>query len=89
MIRILKKQVSQSFEGEKYTHGETGTILQEPAQIVNSRPQVAGPWAEKEPLCPEDLMLGRSGIGIPSVSFKTGPQLIKRFHTVQEAKEEF
>jgi hypothetical protein len=43
MIGILKKQVFQSFEGKKYTHEETCTILQEAAQIVNSRPLAAGP----------------------------------------------
>jgi hypothetical protein len=36
MIRILKKQIWRSFKGKKYTHEETGTILQEAAQIVNS-----------------------------------------------------
>jgi hypothetical protein len=34
-------------------------------------------------------MLGRSGTGIPSVSFETGLQLAKRFRVVQEAKEVF
>jgi hypothetical protein len=56
---------------------------------VNSRPLAAGPWAEKEPLCPEDLMLGRSRTGNPTVSFETGLQLVKRFHVVQEAKKVF
>jgi hypothetical protein len=34
-------------------------------------------------------MLGRSRTGVLSVSIETGPQLIKRFRIVQEAKEEF
>jgi hypothetical protein len=83
MIGILKKQVHQSFEGKKYMHEEMCTILQEAAQIVNSRPLAAGPWAEKEPLCPEDLMLEKPGTGIPSVGFETGLQLVKRFCLVQ------
>jgi hypothetical protein len=65
------------------------TILQDAAQVVNNRSLAASPWDEKEPLCPEDLMLVRAGVGIPSVSFKAGLQLIKRFRVVQEAKEEF
>jgi hypothetical protein len=60
-----------------------------PAQIVKSHPLATGLWAEKEPLCHEDLMLGRSGTSVPSVSIETGSQLIERFHVVQEAKEEF
>jgi hypothetical protein len=36
-------------------------ILQEAAQIVNNHPLIAGSWAEKEPFCPEDLMLERAG----------------------------
>jgi hypothetical protein len=43
MIGILKKQIWSSFEGRKYTHKETTTILQEAAQIVNSRPLATGP----------------------------------------------
>jgi hypothetical protein len=83
MIGVLKKQVSRSFEGKNYKHEETCTILQEAAQIVNSCYIVAGPWAEKEPLCPENLMLGRAVTGIPSVSLETDPQVIKRFCVVQ------
>ncbi len=72
MIGILKKKVFRSFKIKKYIHKDTCTILREAAQIVNSRPLAAGPWAEKEPICPEDLMRGRAGTGILSVSFKTG-----------------
>jgi hypothetical protein len=89
MMGILKKQVFLSFEGKKYTYEKTCNMLQEAAQIVNSCPLVAGPWAEKEPLCPEDFMLVRSGTGVLSVSIETLPQLIKRLCVVQEAKEEF
>jgi hypothetical protein len=79
MIRILKKQVCRSFEGKKYTHEETCTILQEAAQIVNSSPLVVSSWAEKEPLYQEDLVLRRARTGIPSACFETGLQLVKRF----------
>jgi hypothetical protein len=36
MIGILKKQIWRSFEGTKYTHEETCTLLQEAAQEANS-----------------------------------------------------
>jgi hypothetical protein len=60
VIGILKKQIWRSFEGRKYTHEETCKVLQEAGKVVNSRPLTAGPWAEGDPLCPEDLMLGRT-----------------------------
>jgi hypothetical protein len=69
-------------------HEKTCIILQEVVQIVKSCPPAASPWAEKEALCPEDLLLGRAGNGIPAC-FKMGLQLIKKFPVVQEAKEEF
>jgi hypothetical protein len=89
MIGILKKQMWRSFEGKKYTHKETCTILQEAVQVVNSRPLATGSWAEGAPLCPKDLMMERTRVGMPTIQFKTGQQLVKRFKAVQEAKEEF
>ncbi len=89
MIEILKKQIWRSFEGRKYTHEEMCTVLQEAAQVVNSHPLTAGPWAERDSLCPEDVMLGRARTGMPVAHFETGQQLVKRFRIVQEAKEEF
>ncbi len=35
---VDKKQIWQSFEGKKYSHEETVTILQEAARVINSRP---------------------------------------------------
>ncbi len=87
MIGLIKMQIWQSFEGKKYSYEETITILQEAARVVNSRPLACNPWAESRPLCPEDLMLGRAGPGLPVVPF--GQQLTKRFKMVQQAKEEF
>jgi hypothetical protein len=89
MIGILKKQIWRSFEGRKYTHEETCRLPQEATQVVNSRPLTAGPWAEGNPLSPEDLMMGKVRAGMPIAQFETGQQLVKRFKVVQKAKEEF
>jgi transposase InsO family protein len=43
LIGLIKKQIWRSFEGRKYSHEETITILQEAAQVINSRP--LGGWA--------------------------------------------
>jgi hypothetical protein len=87
MIGELKKQIWRSFEGRKYMHEETCTIVQEAAQVVNSRKLTAGPWADGDPLCPEDLMIGQARMGMPTAKFETGQQLVKRFKAVQEAKK--
>jgi hypothetical protein len=42
MIGILKKQMQRGFEGKRYSHKEMCTLLQENAQIVNSRPLFIG-----------------------------------------------
>jgi hypothetical protein len=89
MIGLIKRQTWWSFEGRKHSHEETVTILQDAAQIINSRPLACNPWAETQPLCPEDLMLGRARAGTPVVHFETGQQPVKRFKVVQQAKEEF
>jgi hypothetical protein len=38
MIGILMMQLQRSLEGKKYMHEGTCTLLQEAAQVVNSRP---------------------------------------------------
>jgi hypothetical protein len=77
-IGLVKKQIWQSFEGKKYSHEETITILQEAAPVINSRPLTCNPWAEGRPLCPEDFMLGRSRPGLLMIPFETGIQLTKK-----------
>jgi hypothetical protein len=89
MIGLIKKQIWRSFKGKKYSHEETVTILQEAAQVINSRPLARNLWAEGRPLCPEDLMLGRARPGQPTVNLEAGQQLTWRFRVVQQAKEEF
>ncbi len=49
MIRILKKQLRRSLQGNKFAHKETCRLLQEAGQIVNSRP-IAGGVGGGEPL---------------------------------------
>jgi hypothetical protein len=46
MIRLIKKQIWRSFERRKYSHEETVTILQEAAQVINSRPLGRNLWPE-------------------------------------------
>ncbi len=59
------------------------------SRLINSRLLAVGSWAEGDPQCPGDLMMGRAKAGMPAAQFETGQQLVKRFKAVQQAKEEF
>ncbi len=89
MIGLMKKQLWRLFEGRKYSHEETRTLLKEAAQSINSRPLGRNPRPEGEPLCVQDLMLGRAQPGQAEVKFETGRQLTRRFKNVQQARKEF
>jgi hypothetical protein len=89
MIELIKKQLCQTFEGKKHSHEETLTLLVEAVQKTNSRPITLNPGPEGEPLCTQDLMLGRAQPGQVEVKFETGKQLTQRFENVQRTQKEF
>jgi hypothetical protein len=75
MNGLIKKQLWKTFEGKKLSHEETLTLLVEAVQKINSRPITQNPRPEGEPLCVQDLMLGRAQPGQVEVKFETGKQL--------------
>jgi hypothetical protein len=89
MIGLIKKQLWQTFKGKKQSHEETLTLLVETVQTLNSRPITRNPRPEGEPLCVQDLMLGRAQPGQVEVKFETGKQLTRRFENVQRTQQEF
>jgi hypothetical protein len=89
MIGLIKQQLWRTFEGRKLTHEETLTILAEAVQKINSRALTWNPRPEGEPLCVQDLMLGRAKPGQAEVKFESGSKLIKRFENVQRTQQEF
>jgi hypothetical protein len=89
MIGLIKKQLWQTFEGKRLTHEETLTVLAEAVQKINSRPLTRNPRPEGEPLCVQDLMLGRAKPGQVEVKFESGKKLTKRFENVQRTQQEF
>jgi hypothetical protein len=89
MIGLIKKQLWRTFEGKKHSHEETLTLLIEAIQSINSRPLGCNPRPEGEPLCVQDLMLGRAQPGQVEIKFETGKQLTRRFENGQRAKKEF
>jgi hypothetical protein len=89
MIGLIKKQLWKTFEGKRLSHEETLTLLVEAIQKINSRPITRNPRSEGEPLCVQDLMLGRAKPGQVEVKFETGKQLTRRFENVQRTRQEF
>ncbi len=84
MIGLIKKQLWKTFEGKKLSHEETLTLLVEAIQKITSRPITPNPRPEGEPLCIQDLKLGRAQPGQIEVKFETGKQLTRRFKNVQQ-----
>jgi hypothetical protein len=68
----LVQHIFALFHFQKFFVFLSETILQEAAQIINSRSLASGSWAESRLLCPEDLMVDKAGAGVPVVHFKTG-----------------
>ncbi len=89
MIGLIKKQLWWLFEGKKYSHEETRTLMQEAVQVINNRPLGRNPGPKGEPLCVQDLMLGRAQPGQPEVKFEARRQLTRRFENMQQARKEF
>jgi hypothetical protein len=87
MIGLIKQQLWRTFEGKRLTHEETLTILAEAVQKINSRALTLNPRAEGEPLCAQDLMLGRARPGQAEVKFESGSKLTKRFENVQRTQQ--
>jgi hypothetical protein len=89
MIGLIKKQLWKIFEGKRLSHEETLTLLAEAVQKINSQPITRNPRPEGEPLCVQDLMLGRAKPGQVEVKFEAGKQLTRRFENMQRTQQEF
>jgi hypothetical protein len=89
MIGLIKQQLWRTFEGKRLSHEETITVLAEAVHKINSRPITWNPRPEGEPLCVQDLMLGRAKPGQVEVKLEPGKKLTKRFEEVQRAQQEF
>jgi hypothetical protein len=89
MIGLIKQQLWRTFEGKRLSHEETITVLAEAVHKINSRPITWNPRPEGEPLCVQDLMLGRAKPGQVEVKLESGKKLTKRFENVQRVQQEF
>jgi hypothetical protein len=89
MTGLIKQQLWRTFEGKRLSHEETLTVLAEAVHKINSRPLTWNPRPEGEPLCVQDLMLGRAKPGQVEVKLESGKKLTKRFENVQRVQQEF
>ncbi len=89
MIGLIKQQLWRTFEGKRLSHEETVTVLAEAVHKINSRPLTWNPRPEGEPLCVQDLMLGRAKPGQVEVKLESGKKLTKRFENIQQVQQEF
>jgi hypothetical protein len=62
--------MQRSLEGKRYSHAEMCIHLQETAQIVNRRLLYLGQWAEGDPICLADLLLGKAKFQAQLIQFK-------------------
>ncbi len=69
MIRLLKPCLEQALAGKRYSNGELATVMDEAAQIVNSRPITRGSEDTQAggPITPLHLQLGRATVEVPRV----------------------
>jgi hypothetical protein len=65
MIGLIKRQIWRSFEGRKYSHDETITILAEATQVVNSRPLSRNLWPQEEQPRVKLLQEEQPKLGLP------------------------
>jgi hypothetical protein len=81
VIGLLKKCLEQSLEGKRCSLEEVGRLLCNAAHIVNSRPISRGKAtedpAERGPITPLHLQLGRETIEVPEANYDLQPRLTR------------
>ena len=91
LIRSVKKSVVHSIGNHKTTFSELQTIFFECANIVNERPIGATPESVNDGkyICPNDILLGRSTIKVPSGPFDETINSRRRIYFVQRLTDCF
>ena len=85
LIRLVKRALLWSVGETIMTVGELQTVLFEVANLLNERPIGYTPGADPNLgayLCPNDLILGRTGIAVPQGPFRAS-SLTQRFQVIQ------
>jgi hypothetical protein len=80
-----------TLNSRRLTLGELNTVVEEAAQMVNSRP-IAKNTGDPEaggPITPLHLQLGRATVEVPNMRFEEVPRLTQRLQFIKEAKRQF
>ena len=92
MIRVTKKQLSNTLKSTVLTKGELDTLFSDVMFIVNSRPLMKGAGDDPlscNPVTPLHLLGGRCTISIPDPMFDMNASLTKRLKFMEEIKRDF
>ena len=91
MIGLLKPCLEQAVAGKRYSYGELATVMEEAAQMVNSRPIARGSEDTQAggPITPLHLQLGRATVEVPRVRFEEAPSLTRRLQHAGEGVKQF
>ena len=90
MFKLLHGQFV-SINENILTFSELQTVMFEAANLVNERPIGRHPTSPDEGtyICPNDLLLGRCTLRVPSGPFKQSTNLRQRFEFVQNIIDAF
>ncbi|XP_043208348.1 uncharacterized protein LOC122373955 isoform X1 [Amphibalanus amphitrite] len=92
LIRLVKRALLIAIGDSVLTVGELQTVLFEVANLLNERPIGHRPGADPELgsyLCPNDLILGRTGIAVPQGPLATTAKLCHRQQAIQRVVTSF
>lgn len=92
LIKVVKKSIMMSVGDSILTFGELQTVLFEVANLTNERPIGIKPGTDLDLgsyLCPNDLILGRTSIKVPSDTWTNTINPKPRLEFIQKIVENF
>ena len=92
LIRLVKKHIVRIIGDNILTFGELQTVLFEITNLMNERPIGTKPGSDINLgtyLCPNDLLLGRSGLQAPQEIFATSSDLKSRQKFIDQITDNF
>ncbi|KAK4324215.1 hypothetical protein Pmani_005217 [Petrolisthes manimaculis] len=92
LIKVIKRSIMMSIGDSVLTFGELQTVLFEVANLTNERPIGIKPGTDLELgnyLCPNDLLLGRASIKVPSGAWDNTGNSKHRLEFIQKIVTNF
>ena len=92
MIKVTKRQLSDSLKSKRLTKGELDTLLSDVSFIINSRPLMKRAGEDPLagcPITPLHLIGGRCTQNVPTINLDEAPRLTKRLRFIEETTQEF